>query len=112
MVLVTGSWKLWAAGMAVSLAIFAIVFFAVIQPSQNTANQALKTGLQQSQQAINQAQKQLSSAAGATGATGAASAVAGAAQQQLSNALKLTTCVATAGTDAAKIQACQVQYNK
>ena len=46
MVLVTGNWRIWLAGMAASLAIFAVVFFTVIQPSTNTANQALKTGLQ------------------------------------------------------------------
>ena len=60
MVVVTNNWKLWFAGLGASLVIFAVVFFAVIQPSQNTANQALKTGLQQSQQALNQAQKQFS----------------------------------------------------
>ena len=62
MVLVTGNWRIALAGLAASLLIFGVLFFTVIQPSQNTANQAVKTGLQQSQQALNQAQKQLSTA--------------------------------------------------
>jgi hypothetical protein len=104
MVLVSNSWRVWLAGMAASLVIFAVVYFAVIQPSQNTANQVLKSGLQQTQQVINQARKQVGSAGGQTGA------VSGQAQQQLSKAAKLTTCVAAAGTDPTKIQACQVKY--
>ncbi len=38
MVLVTRSWRLWLVGMAASLVIFAVVYFAVIQPAQNTAD--------------------------------------------------------------------------
>jgi len=62
MVLVTGNWRIAMAGLAASLLIFGVLFFTVIQPSQNTANQAIKTGLQQSQQALNQASKQLTGA--------------------------------------------------
>ena len=105
MVLVTRSWRLWMVGMAASLVIFAVVYFAVIQPAQNTANQALKTGLQQSQQVINQAQKALS-----TNSSGQASAVTQQAQQALGNAAKLTACVASAGTDTSQLQSCQVKY--
>jgi hypothetical protein len=101
MVLVTGNWKLWMAGMDASLIIFAVVFFAVIKPDQNTANQAIKTGLQQSQQAINQASKQLKH-------TGGAGAAAG--QAQLSKAARLTACVSKAGTDPTKLQACQTKF--
>jgi ABC-type transporter Mla subunit MlaD len=103
MVLVTSNWRIWMAGMAASLAIFAVVYFTAIQPSMNTANQALKSGLQQSQQAINQAQKQLGSV------SGQAPAVAGKAQQALSTAAKLTKCVAAAGTDPTKLQGCQAK---
>lgn len=103
MVLVTGSWRIWLAGMAASLVIFAVVFFAVIKPDQNTANQALKSGLQQTQQALNQAQKQVGSVSGQAG---------GVAQQTLNNAQKLTACVSAAGTDVAKVQACQVKFAK
>jgi hypothetical protein len=65
MVLVTGNWKLWMVGMAASLAIFLVLFFTVIKPSSDTANQAVKSGLQQSQQVLNQAQKQITNAGGA-----------------------------------------------
>jgi hypothetical protein len=104
MVLVTSNWRMWLAGMAASLVIFAVIFFTVIRPDQNTANQALKSGLQQSQQVINQAQKQLSSAGGQAGAAG------GQAQKQLTKAAKLTSCVAAAGADPTKLQACNVKY--
>jgi hypothetical protein len=104
MVLVTGNLKLWLVGMAASLLIFAVLFFTVIKPSSDTANQAVKSGLQQSQQAINQAQKQISSGAGA------GSSVNKQAKKQLSKASKLTSCVAAAGTDTGKIAACQSQF--
>jgi peptidoglycan hydrolase CwlO-like protein len=104
MVLVTGNWRIWLVGLAASLTIFLVTYFAVIAPSMNTANQALKSGLQQTQQAVQQAQQQLSSAGGQ------ASPAAGQAQQTLGNAAKLTTCLAAAGTDSTKLQACQAKY--
>jgi 2-hydroxychromene-2-carboxylate isomerase len=82
--------------MATSLVIFLIVLFAVILPAQNTANQALKQGLQQSQQAIKQSQKAFKGN--------------GAAEKNLSKAQKLTACVAAAGTDPSKLSACQAKY--
>jgi ABC-type bacteriocin/lantibiotic exporter with double-glycine peptidase domain len=103
MVLVTNNWRLWAIGMAASLAIFVVVFFAVIKPSTDTANQAIKTGIQQSQQVINQAKKQLNS-------SGASGAVSSQANQQLDKASKLTSCVGAAGTDPSKLASCQSQY--
>jgi Zn-dependent oligopeptidase len=103
MVLVTNNWRLWAVGMVTSIAIFVVVYFAVIQPSTNTANQAFKTGIQQSQQVINQARKQLDS-------SGASNAVSSQASQQLDKASKLTSCVASAGTDPSKLASCQSQY--
>ena len=121
MVLVTGNWRIAMAGLAASLLIFGVLFFTVIQPSQNTANQAIKSGLQQSQQALNQAQKQLSSAGSqatpATPATPATSQVqqqiskaTGQAQQTLSQAATLANCLSQAGIDASKIQACQANF--
>jgi hypothetical protein len=111
MVLVSNNWRIWMAGMAASLIIFAVVYFTVIQPDQNTANQLLKSGLQQTQQVIKQAQKPISSAGGQTGAvSGQTGGLSRLAKQQLSAAGKLTTCVAAAGTDPTKIQACQVKY--
>jgi hypothetical protein len=103
MVLVTNNWRLWAIGMVASLAIFVVIFFAVIKPSTDTANQAIKTGIQQGQQVINQAKKQLSS----SGASGAASSQASA---TLNKASKLTACVAAAGTDTSKLANCQAQF--
>jgi hypothetical protein len=102
MVLVTGNWRIWMAGMAASLVIFAVVFFAVIQPAQNTANQAVKSGLQQTQQVIKQAQQQLSNSGSPASATG---------QQALNNAQKLTTCLEGAGTDATQLEACHAKYS-
>jgi hypothetical protein len=90
MVLVTGNWRIALAGLAASLLIFGIVFFTVIKPSENSANQALKTGLQENQQVLNQAQKQ----------TG----------QKLGSVSQLANCVASAGTDTAKIEACQTKF--
>jgi hypothetical protein len=92
MVLVTGNWRIALAGLAASLVIFGIVFFAVIKPSQNTANQALKSGLQQTQQALNQTQKQ----------TGV----------KLGSVSQLASCVSAAGTDAGQIEACQTKFGK
>jgi hypothetical protein len=126
MVIVNTSWQRWAAGLAVSLIIFVVLYLTVIQPSTNTANQAVKAGEAQTQQAIKQAQQQINSASNqANAATGHASkqaaaagakadkqiAAAGAqANQQLNQAGKLAACVSAAGTDTGKLQACQVKY--
>ncbi|HET6866730.1 MAG TPA: hypothetical protein VFH80_12505 [Solirubrobacteraceae bacterium] len=117
MVLVTGNWRVAMAGLLASLLIFGVLFFTVIQPSQNTANHAIKSGLQQSQKVLNDAQKQLSGASVTAGAAGSAGAVApqvskatSQAQQTLSKAAKLTNCISLAGTDPAKLQACQASY--
>jgi hypothetical protein len=105
MVLITGSWRLWLAGMAVSLAIFGVLYFTVIKPNSDAANQAIKSGVQQTQQQLSGASQQLQSAAGQPGASSQA-------QQTLSNAAKLTSCLAAAGIDTTKIQACKAQYSK
>ncbi|HYB27651.1 MAG TPA: hypothetical protein VEF89_13605 [Solirubrobacteraceae bacterium] len=97
MVLVTGNWRVALAGLVASLVVFGVLFFAVIRPSENTANQALKSGLQQTQQVLNQAQKQSSAAAGTAG-------------QTVNNAAKLAGCLAKAGVDTSKVEACQAQY--
>ena len=46
MVLITQSKRMWLIGMAVSLGIFLLLYFTVIKPDSNAANQALKSGLQ------------------------------------------------------------------
>jgi hypothetical protein len=116
MVLVTTSWQRWAAGLAVSLVVFLVLYLTVIQPSTTTANQAVKAGMQQTQQAIKQAQQQINSGganhqASATGHASKQFAAAGAqATKQLNQAGKLAACVSSAGTDTGKLQACQVKY--
>ena len=121
MVYVTGNWRVALAGIAASLLIFGVLFFTVIQPSQHTADQAVKTGLQQSQQALDQAQKQLSNAttpaSPSTPASPTTSSVqsqvsqaTGQAKQALSKASKLANCLTQAGIDASKIQACQANF--
>jgi type II secretory pathway component PulM len=102
MVIVTTNWRIWLAGMAASLVIFAVVFFTVIQPAQNTASQAVKSGLQQTQQVIKQAQQQVSNSGGPASSAG---------QQALNNAQKLTTCLAAAGTDVTQLEACHTKYS-
>jgi F0F1-type ATP synthase membrane subunit b/b' len=95
-------------GLFASLVIFAVVYFTVIQPSTNTANQAIKTSEKQAQQALNQAQKQTTAATGQ--ASSAASQASSAASQATNNATKLASCVVSAGTDQTKIQACDAKY--
>ena len=68
MYVITGNRRLWFLSSAVSLVLFLIVYFTVIRPDTNAANQALKSGLQQSQQVINQAQKQLKSSGASSSA--------------------------------------------
>jgi hypothetical protein len=115
MVIVSNNWRLYLAGLAVSLAIFAVLFFTVIKPSTDTANQAVKTGLQQTQQALNQAQNQVSSATTqasttASNASQSASTAGNTASSAVNNATKLTSCLASAGTDTSKIESCQSKY--
>jgi type II secretory pathway component PulM len=101
MVIVSNSWKIWLAGMAASLIIFAVIFFTVIQPNQNNANQIVKTTLQQTQQALGQAQKTAKQAGGKAGAAAGA---------QITKAQKLAQCLTSAGTDPSKISACQAKF--
>jgi hypothetical protein len=77
--------------LAVSLAIIAIVYFAVIKPNNNAANNAAVQGEKQLQQAVSQANKQTGGAipAGAT---------------------NLVNCIAAAGTDTGKLQACRAKF--
>jgi hypothetical protein len=124
MVLVSYSRRAWAISMAVSVVIFAVLYFTVIKPSSDTANQAVKTGLQQTQQALSQAQQQLSTGAGQVGRSstsggtvstapaGSASTGAGQVEQQLSKAQQLTACVTAAGTDVGQIEACKTKFGQ
>jgi type II secretory pathway component PulM len=93
---------MWVAYATVSLVIFGVLYFTIIKPDTNAANNTIKTGLQQSQQVVSQAAKQLTTAGQANSA----------ASQATQKAAKLSTCLVSAGTDVAKIQTCQTQYAK
>ncbi len=99
----------WArlALFALPLVIFAVVYFSVIRPDNNAANQAVKNGVQQAQQAVNQATKQVQGGAGQSGTAGESS---NAVSQAANNATKLAACVAAAGTNAAQTQVCDAKY--
>jgi hypothetical protein len=104
MYVITGNRRMWFVSAAISLILFLVVYFTVIRPDNNAAQQALKSGLQQSQQVLNQAQQQLKS----SGAT--ASGAGAAANSTLNRAAKLTSCVQAAGTDTGAIAACQAKF--
>jgi F0F1-type ATP synthase membrane subunit b/b' len=89
-----GGWY-WLAGLAVSVGIFAVVYFTVIKPTTDTANDAIRTSLSQAQQQIDQAKQDAPDAQS---------------KQQLSQAEKLTACLQDAGTDVGKVQDCQANY--
>jgi hypothetical protein len=90
-----GGGKYWLAGLLVSVGIFAVIYFTVIKPTTDTANDVLRTSLQQSQQQLKQAEK---------------SAPDAQSKKQLSQAEKLTACLQDAGTDVSKVQDCQANY--
>jgi hypothetical protein len=89
---VVSSGRWWIASAAVSLIIFLIVYFTIIKPDQNTANQALRAGEQQVQQAVNSATSSgLKVPAGVT---------------------NLANCIAAAGANTGELQACAAKYKK
>jgi hypothetical protein len=75
----------------VSLAIFGVVYFTVIKPNHDAANNAVTQSEKQLQQVLNNANKQ-------SGVSVPSSAV------------NLSTCLAAAGTDVSKIQACSTSH--
>ncbi len=95
MIVYSGGWKYWLAGLAVSVGIFAVVYFTVIKPTTDTANDVLRRSLHQSQQQLNAAKKKAPDAQ---------------AKQQLGQAEKLTACLSDAGTDVGKVQDCQARF--
>jgi hypothetical protein len=74
-----------------TLAILAIVYFAVIKPNHNTANNTAKQGEKQVQQAVDNANK----------------ATKGAVPAGVTN---LVDCLAKAGTDTGQIEACKAKF--
>jgi hypothetical protein len=82
--------RYWFLGAAVSLIIFLILYFTVIRPDNNAAQNAIRAGEQQVNQAVHNA-----SASGAKIPAG------------VSN---LTSCIAAAGTNTGEIQACTKKF--
>ena len=83
-------YRLVALGLSVALVL--ILYFAVIKPNNDTANNAVKQGEQQLNQAVQNANK---ASGGAVPA----------------NVQSLTACIAAAGTDTGKIEACKAKFH-
>jgi hypothetical protein len=79
--------------LGISLAIAAILYFAVIKPNNDTANNAITQGEKQVQQAVQNANK----------ATG------GAIPAGVQN---LTACIAAAGANADELKACAAKFKQ
>jgi hypothetical protein len=93
MVVVIRNPKYRLVALAVSLAIFAIIYFAVIAPADNNANTQARQGEQQLNQAVQKAAKQ-----------NPGSIPAG--------VQNLTACIAAAGTNTGELQACATKFKK
>jgi hypothetical protein len=93
MIVVLNHGKYRLVALAVSLLIFAVVYFTVIRPDNNTANTLARQGEQQVNQAVHNAAK----------------ANPGAIPAGVTN---LTSCIAAAGTDSGKLQACATKYKQ
>jgi flagellar biosynthesis/type III secretory pathway M-ring protein FliF/YscJ len=104
MLIVNRNPMVWLAGLAVSLIIFLIIYFAVIKPDNNSANKAINSSEKQAQQVLQSAQKQVNAATKGSGSAGTAANAA------TSKAAKLAACVTKAGTDVGKIQTCQASF--
>ncbi len=94
---VMGALRYRLIGAGVSLIIFLIVYFTIIRPDNNAAQNALRSSEAQAAQAAQQAQK----------AVGVSNAQAG---QLLSKAQKLTACIQKAGADPNAIAACDSKF--
>jgi hypothetical protein len=79
--------------LAATLALFAIIYFAIIKPDQNTANSAVTQGEQQVQQALSSAAK-----------ANPGSVPAG--------VTSLASCIAAAGTNSGALQACAAKFKQ
>src|SRR3954453_15355224 len=111
--IILGNAKVAAAGLALTAIIFAVLYFTVIKPSSDTANDAVKQGLKQTSQELQRSNKAVDNATKAAGggATAAGSA-SKSADKAISKAQKLATCLSAAGTDTTKLQACQARYGR
>ncbi|MDA0162047.1 hypothetical protein OM076_17375 [Solirubrobacter ginsenosidimutans] len=100
----------------VPLIIFAVMYFTVIKPSSDTANDAVRTTTQAVTQQLDQAKADTAAATKqATDATSPATqktaddASAGV-QKSVDDASKLTDCVAKAGADTGALADCQANF--
>jgi predicted PurR-regulated permease PerM len=91
----SGGGKIWLVSLVVSVGIFAVIYFTVIKPTTDTANNAIKQSLNQSQQQLDLAKKNAPDAQS---------------KHQISQAEKLTACLSDAGTDIGKVQDCQARF--
>ena len=80
------------------------VYFAVIQPANDQADEAIDRGFQQSEQALDQAQQQLDESQSGGGGAG------GTANEQIDQAQLLAQCLAEAGADVDAVQDCQAEF--
>jgi hypothetical protein len=89
----------------VPLIIFAVMYFTVIKPSSDTANDAVRTTTQAVTQQLDQARTDTAAAT-----KQAADAAPPAAQKTMDDAAKLTDCVAKAGADTGALADCQASF--
>ena len=78
--------------LAVSLGIFLILYFTVISPDNNAANNAI----QQGNAALKSGEQQAANAANQSGVP--------------AGVKNLTACIAAAGTNTGELQACQAKF--
>ncbi|MBA2505458.1 MAG: hypothetical protein H0V29_05865 [Thermoleophilaceae bacterium] len=101
-----------------SLALMAVIYFAVVKPALDDADKQTSRALDQSQQALDQGQKQLDASQKrideaskeSGGTSGSTKGATDEASKRLDNASKLTGCLADAGTDVSAVQDCQAKY--
>jgi hypothetical protein len=108
MVLINNNWRIWLAGLAASLLVFGVIYFAALKPSSDTATQAAKAGSQQTQQAL----KQVTTALGSGVPNGSAVPSSTASNLQVHSAAALAQCLAAAGGNPTAVQACHTNYTK
>jgi hypothetical protein len=92
MSIVFGSARYRLISLAVTLGIFLIVYFTVIRPDNNTANNAIKQG----NALIQQGEQQAAKAANQSGVP--------------VGVKNLTACIAAAGSNTAELQACSAKF--
>ena len=89
-----------------SIAIAAFIYFVIVKPETDNANNQVNHALKQAQPGIDAANKQLQQA---QPGIDEANKKLKQAQPQINHAQKIANCVANAGGDVTKIQACQTQ---